>query len=297
MRDKILSNTALFLTALIWGLSFVAQRAGMEYIDPFTFNTIRSILGGFSLIPLILWMKYSAPDTRTAEIKRTQHMNLARAGIGCGVALFIAMTIQQYCMQYVGAGKAGFITALYVVFVPVITILYGEKLNKNIVISVILSVVGLYLLCFKPDSAINKYDLFILLSAFFYAVHILVVSYYSKQVNPVKASCLQFFVVGILSFILMSLFETVNWCAVYACRVPLLYAGVITCGAAYTLQIYGQKDVSPIVASLIFCLEAVFAVLGGIAILGESLGIKEFFGCIFVIFAVVLANLKIERRF
>ena len=146
MQNRVSANIALFLTALIWGLSFVAQRAGMEYVEPFTFNMVRCILGGFSLIPVILWFKVTQPDTRTERRKHVQHINLWRAGVACGLALFIAMTIQQYAMQFVGAGKGGFITALYVVFVPLITVLMGSKLGKNVIVSVILSVVGLYLL-------------------------------------------------------------------------------------------------------------------------------------------------------
>ena len=132
MKNKILGNLALLLTALIWGLSFVAQREGMEHVGPFTFNAVRSFLGGLSLLPVIAWSKLSHPDTRTPQIRHYQHVNLARAGIACGVALFIAMSIQQYCMQFVAAGKAGFISALYVVFVPIITILLGDRLSKNI---------------------------------------------------------------------------------------------------------------------------------------------------------------------
>lgn len=297
MKNKILANLALLLTALIWGLSFVAQRAGMDYVGPFTFNTVRSILGGLSLIPVILWIKFSKPDTRTQEIRHFQHVNLARAGIGCGTALFIAMSLQQYCMKYVGAGKAGFITALYIVFVPIITVIYGEKLKKNIIISVILAVIGMYFLCFKPGTGFNVYDLVLLLSAFFYGVQILVVNYYSDKVNPIKASCLQFFVLGILSTVLMVLFETPTLDSIIACKVPILYAGVLTCGVAYTLQIYGQKYTNPVVASLIMCLESVFAVLGGALILGETMTIKELVGCAFMIGAVILSNTKAEKRF
>lgn len=296
MKNKISANIALFLTALIWGLSFVAQRAGMEYVGPFTFNTARSFLGGLSLIPLIFWVKFSKPDTRTKRIKHYQHVNLARAGIGCGLALFTAMTIQQYCMMYVGAGKAGFITALYIIFVPLITVLYGEKLEKKIITSVILAVIGLYLLCFKAESGFNIYDIVLLISAFFYGLHIIVVNYYSDKVHPVKASCLQFFVVGILSAVLMFIFETPAIQAIVNCKVPILYAGILTCGAAYTLQIYGQKYTLPVLASLILCTEAVFAVLGGVIILGETMSQKEILGCVFMICAVILSNLKFENK-
>ncbi len=296
MKNKLTANLALFMTALIWGLSFVAQRAGMEYIEPFTFNMVRSFLGGLSLIPVILWVKASVPDTRTERRRHAQHINLVRAGIACGVVLFLAMSVQQYCMLFVGAGKAGFITALYIVFVPIISILLGDRLKKEIIISVILAVTGLYLLCYKANTGFDIWDLLILLSAFFYAVHIMLVNYYSRMVNPVKASCFQFFVVGLLSIILVSLFETPNVNAIIACKIPILYAGILTCGVAYTLQIYGQKYTLPVLASLIFALEAVFAVIGGVLILGETLSLKEFMGCIFMISGVILSNLHSDKR-
>ena len=295
MKNKLTSNIALFLTALIWGLSFVAQRAGMEYIGPFTFNMVRSILGGLSLIPVILFVKISKPDTRTERRKHFQHINLLRAGIACGMALFFAMSVQQYCMQFVGAGKAGFITALYIIFVPILSVLLGDKLKREIVISIFLAFIGLYLLCFKTGMGFSIYDLLLLLSAFFYAVHIMVVYYYSRIVNPVKVSCLQFFVLAILSAIPVILFENPDMKSILACKIPILYAGVLTCGVAYTLQIYGQKYTLPVLASLILCLESVFAVLGGALILGETMTIKEISGCIFMISGVILSNLHSDK--
>ena len=296
MKNKILANLALVLTALIWGLSFVAQREGMEHIGPFTFNTVRSFLGGLSLLPVIAWVKLSKPDKRTKRMRRYQHINLARAGVGCGIALFIAMSVQQYCMQFVGAGKAGFISALYIVFVPIIAVLQGEKLNKFVVSSVILAVIGLYLLCFKSGIGFDMYDLFLLAGALFYGIHILVVNYYSDRVNAVKACCVQFFVVGILSSFLMMSFEVPTISSIIACRASLLFAGVLTCGIAYTLQIYGQKYTPPAIASLILCLESVFAVIGGVLILKETIIPKEIVGCLFMIPAVVISNLKMEDK-
>ena len=297
MKNKLIANLALLMTALIWGLSFVAQREGMEYIDPFTFNAARSFLGCLSLLPLICWVKFSKPDRRTRRMKRYQHMNLARAGIGCGLALFMAMSIQQYCMQYVTAGKAGFITALYIIFVPIIAVLRGKKLEKNIIASVIIAVIGLYFLCYKPGGGFNIYDLFLLVGAFFYGIHILVVNYYSEKVHPIKASCVQFFVVGILSLALTLMFEHPTVSSLIDCRVPIFYAGVLTCGIAYTLQIFGQKNTRPIIASLIFSLESVFAVIGGALILGETMVPIEIIGCVFMITAVILSNFKLEKRF
>ena len=296
MKNRVLGNLACFFTAMIWGLSFVAQRAGMEYIGPFTFNMVRSILGGLSLIPLIFWVKYSKPDTRTKRRKKYQRINLARAGIACGLSLFFAMTVQQYCMQYVGAGKAGFISALYIIFVPLIAVLYGEQLKKNVIISVILSLIGLYLLCFKAKGGFDIYDLLLLVGSFFYGLQIIVVNYYSDKINPIKACCVQFFVVGILSSILVWLFETPTFQTIWACRVPIFYAGILTCGVAYTLQMYGQKYTLPVVASLIFCLESVFAVIGGVLILGETMSLKEICGCVFMITAVILSNLDFNTE-
>lgn len=295
MKNKLLANFALFLTALIWGVSFVAQREGMDHIGPFTFNMVRSFLGALSLLPVILWVKLSKPDTRTKKRKRYQHINLARAGVGCGLALFTAMSIQQYCMQYVTAGKAGFISALYIIFVPIIAVLQGHKLEKRIVFSVILAVIGLYFLCYTPGGGFNVYDLLVLVAAFFYGVHILVVNFYSNKVNAVKACCLQFVVVGILSAVLTLLFENPTAASIIDCKTSLLYAGILTCGVAYTLQIFGQKNTLPVIASIIFSLESVFAVLGGAVILGETMLPKEILGCVFMIAAVILSNLKPER--
>lgn len=298
MTKKIFANIALFLTALIWGLSFVAQRAGMEYVGPFTFNAVRSFIGGLSLIPVISIVKLLQPDTRTKEIRHKQHIMLAKAGFLCGLALFLAMTIQQICMTSVPAGKAGFICSLYIIYVPVISMLFlGQKLAKNVICSVILAIIGLYLLCFKKDcGCFSYYNVLLLISAFFYGVHILVVNHFSEKVNAVKASCIQFFVVGLLSMPFMFILETPTITNIIACKIPLFFAGVLTCGVAYTLQIFGQKYTAPVIASLILCLESVFAVVGGTLILHEAMTIKESLGCLLMIIAVILSEIKFKKR-
>lgn len=297
MDKKILSNFALFFTALIWGLSFVAQKAGMEHIGPFSFNFARSILGGISLIPFIFIAKILKEDKRTPKHKHHQHLILTRAGISCGIALFTAMTIQQFSMTHATAGKAGFISSLYIIFVPVILSCFGEKLAKNIKISIGIALLGLYLLCFKGGSAgFDFYDILLLIAAFFYGVHIIVVNYFSKKIEAAKISCLQFFVVGLLSIPLMLLFETPHIAGFIACKIPIFYAGVLTCGVAYTLQIFGQKYSHPTIASLILCLESVFAVIGGGMILHESLSPKELLGCVFMISAVILSQLNYNSK-
>ena len=297
MKNRLVGNLALFLTALIWGLGFVAQRSGMEYIGPFTFNAVRSFLGAISLIPLILWVKFAKPDLRSNKRKLVQRISLAKAGIYCGFALFMAMTIQQYCMQYVGAGKAGFITALYIILVPIMSVFMGAKIAKRVYVSVVMAVFGLYLLCFNSDGQYDIYDLWLLVAAFFYGLQIILVNKYAKLVHPIKASASQFLVVGVLSLVLMLFFETPNLQSLIDCSVPLFYAGILACGVAYSLQMYGQKYTFPILATLILCLESVFAVLGGALILGEVLSVREIWGCVLMISAVILANTKMEQRF
>ena len=291
-NKKMLANFALLLTAFLWGISFVAQKAGMQYMGPFSFNCVRSFLGGLSLIPVIYIAKLIKEDKRTPKLKQLQHILLAKAGISCGAALFAAMSIQQYSMLSASAGKAGFISSLYIIFVPIISMFFGHKLSKNVKISLILAVIGLYLLCFKSNTAgFDFYDVLLLISAFFYGVQILVVNYFSKRLNAVKVCCLQFFVVGILSIPLVLFFETLHFQDIMACKVPLFFAGILTCGVAYTLQIFGQKYTTPVIAVLILCLESVFAVLGGAVVLHETMTSKEISGCIFMITAVILSQL------
>lgn len=296
MNKKVLSNFALFLTALIWGVSFVAQKAGMDYVGAFSFNFARSILGGLSLIPLIFLVKMTTLDNRPKKLKHLQHWYLFKAGAFCGLALFTAMSLQQYSMISASAGKAGFISALYIIFVPLISMFFGAKLENKIKVSVGLALVGLYLLCFKGGlTGFDMYDGLLLIGAFFYGVHILVVNHFSRHVNPVKMSCVQFFVVGLLSLPFMLMFENPVVANFVAAKTPILYAGILTCGVAYTLQIFGQKFTPPTIASIILCMESVFAVVGGSLILHETMTLREVWGCIFMIIAVVLSQIQMKN--
>ena len=296
MNKKVLSNFALFLTALIWGVSFVAQKAGMDYVGAFSFNFARSILGGLSLIPLIFLVKMTTPDNRPKKLKYLQHWYLFKAGAFCGLALFTAMSLQQYSMISASAGKAGFISALYIIFVPLISMFFGAKLENKIKVSVGLALVGLYLLCFKGGlTGFDMYDGLLLIGTFFYGVHILVVNHFSRHVNPVKMSCVQFFVVGLLSLPFMLMFENPVAANFVAAKTPILYAGILTCGVAYTLQIFGQKFTPPTIASIILCMESVFAVVGGSLILHETMTPREVWGCIFMIIAVVLSQIQMKN--
>jgi drug/metabolite transporter (DMT)-like permease len=307
----------LLLTAVIWGVAFVAQSVGMEYIGPFTFNCVRCLIGGLVLIPCI-WIldrvrgntvvspKASessiqgvdrngndAPVSETGRNDSTSQdkKTVLIGGVCCGIALFLASNLQQVGIQYTSVGKAGFITAMYIVLVPVLGIFLGKRAGLKVWISVALAVAGLYLLCITEGFSIGKGDILVLLCAFGFSVHILVIDYFSPKADGVRLSCIQFLVCGILSGICMFVTEKPDLSAILQAWMPILYAGVMSCGVAYTLQIIGQKDMDPTIASLILSLESVVSVLSGWALLGQKLSARELFGCVLMFAAIILAQL------
>lgn len=281
----------LFLTAFIWGTAFVAQSVGMDYLGPFTFNGIRSMIGGAALLPCIWIIQKMNGKPDGTESKK----DLITGGIACGILLFAASSLQQIGIQYTTAGKAGFITAFYIVIVPVLGILLHKKTGWKIWLAVVLAIVGLYFLCMTESFSIDKGDILVFLCALVFAVHILVIDHFAPKVNGVKMSCMQFFVCGILSIPFMFTIETPTFTAVTGAWMPLLYAGVLSCGVAYTLQILGQKNVNPAVASLILSLESCFSVLAGWVVLGEKLSVRESVGCAFMFAAIILAQLPEKK--
>jgi len=290
------STIMLFLTALIWGLAFVAQSVGMDYIEPFTFTCVRSIIGGFVLIPCIWFLnRMDTKNKKTEKKKMTteEKKQLLIGGICCGLALGIASNFQQFGVKYTTVGKAGFITALYIVLVPICGIFLKKKVEARIWISVIIAVVGLYLLCITESFSIGKGDFLVLLCAFCFTIHILVIDYFSPRVvDAVMLSCIQFFTAGLFSAVFMFLFEHPAVENIIAAAGPLLYAGVLSSGVAYTLQVVAQKDADPTVASLILSLESVFSVLAGWVILGQALSVKELVGCALMFGAIILAQIS-----
>jgi drug/metabolite transporter (DMT)-like permease len=325
----------LLLTAVIWGVAFVAQSVGMDYVGPFTFNFVRCIIGGLVLIPCIFLLdKLRAKDgegatersRETGEISRDRDVSetseigksglradgkarisektpqsaqnlynwhqkeLYIGGICCGLALFVASNLQQFGIQYTTVGKAGFITALYIVLVPLIGIFLKKESGLRIWISVLLAVCGLYLLCITDGFSISGGDLLVLLCALCFSVHILVIDYFSPRVDGVRMSCIQFFVCGLLSGVGMLLTEHFSIEAVWMAKIPILYAGVMSCGVAYTLQIVGQKGMNPTIASLILSLESVVSVLAGWLLLGQKLSPRELSGCVLMFAAIILAQ-------
>ena len=300
MKKMSLKNiTMLFLTAFIWGVAFVAQSVGMNYIGPFTFSCVRSILGGIVLIPCIWFLDRLKMKEEGVTEKRTmsekEKKTLLIGGICCGIALCVASNLQQFGVKYTTVGKAGFITALYIVLVPIFGIFLKKKVGVKVWISVAISVVGLYLLCMTENLYISKGDFLVLLCAIVFSIHILVIDHFSPLVDGVRMSCIQFWITGILSAIPMFLFEKPSLSAIFAAAVPLLYAGVMSSGVAYTLQIVAQKDADPTVASLILSLESVFSVLAGWVVLGQVMSMREICGCVLMFAAIILAQLP-ERK-
>ncbi len=296
MKQQIKSSLILLLTATIWGVAFVAQSVGMEYIGPFTFNAIRCVLGGLVLIPVILVLK-KKKETGAENQEKEDKKTLWAGGIACGVILCIASNLQQFGIMEASVGKSGFFTALYIVMIPVIGIFIGKRPGIKLWFCVALAVVGMYLLCMKDGSfTIERADIMLLLCALAFSVHILVVDYFSPKVDGVKMSCIQFFVCGVLSAVGMLFTETPDISNIQAAWLPLLYAGLLSCGVGYTLQIVGQKGINPVIASLIMSLESVISALAGWVILGQVLSPKEILGCVLMFVAIIITQIPIGNK-
>lgn len=296
MKQQIKSSLILLLTATIWGVAFVAQSVGMEYIGPFTFNAIRCVLGGLVLIPVILVLK-KKKETGAENQEKEDKKTLWTGGIACGVILCIASNLQQFGIMEASVGKSGFFTALYIVMIPVIGIFIGKRPGIKLWFCVALAVVGMYLLCMKDGSfTIERADIMLLLCALAFSFHILVVDYFSPKVDGVKMSCIQFFVCGVLSAVGMLFTETPDISNIQAAWLPLLYAGLLSCGVGYTLQIVGQKDINPVIASLIMSLESVISALAGWVILGQVLSPKEILGCVLMFVAIIITQIPIGNK-
>ena len=292
---KLKNSLLLVLVALIWGVAFVAQSEGAKDVGPYTFNAVRMIVGGLVLLPCIKIMdafKVKEP----AATKQTDKKTLWIGGVCCGVMLFLASTLQQVGILYTTAGKAGFITALYIVLVPIIGLFLGQKTGMALWVSVALAVVGMYFLCMTESMSLGRGEALCILCAIFFAMHIAVIDHFSPHVDGVRMSCIQFFVCGALSAVLMFLFEKPDIQKIVAAWLPILYTGVLSSGVAYTLQIVAQKNVNPTVASLLMSLESVFSALAGWVILGQELSSRELFGCVLLFAAIILAQLPIGKK-
>ncbi len=301
-RFVIRQSLLLLLTATIWGVAFVAQSVGMDYIGPFTFNAVRSLIGAAVLVPcIVLLNKLKEKEEGQKNLPgKEDKKTLLTGGICCGVVLAIASTFQQYGILYTSVGKAGFITAMYIIIVPLLGIFFKKRIGIRIWLSVLIAVAGLYLLCMTGGFQLEKGDFLLLICAVVFSFHIIVIDHFSPLVDGVKMSCIQFLTCGILCGICMFLFEAPKLSLILAAWQPVLYAGVMSCGVAYTLQIVGQKGMNPTVASLIMSLESVISVLAGFVLLHEVLSVREMLGCVFMFTAIVLAQLpgksKVEKQ-
>lgn len=287
----IRQSLILLLTATIWGVAFVSQSVGMDYVEPFTFNAIRSLIGSAVLVPVIFLMRKLRGETDGQEIQGKENKVWIKGGVCCGVILAAASSFQQFGIQYTTVGKAGFITAMYIIMVPLLGVFFGKKVGVRIAVSVAVAVAGLYLLCMTESFRLEKGDILVMVCAFIFSFHIMAVDHFSPMTDGVKISCVQFLTCGILCGICMFLFEDPKLSMILAAWKPILYAGVLSCGAGYTLQIIGQKGMNPTVASLIMSLESVISVLAGFVLLHEVLSVRELAGCVLMFAAIILAQL------
>lgn len=290
----------LFMAAFIWGIAFVAQSSAAAFIRPFTFNGIRCLIGGFTLLPLVIILQLqkrkTLPECESFDKERLFSAQELRTGlIGglcCGICLCLGSTLQQFGIEQTSVGKAGFITALYIVFVPIVSALFlRKKIAPPVISSVILGLVGLFLLCLTEQFSIGKGDLYVLLCSFAFTAHILVIDHFSKKADGVLLSCIQFLTCGIISLPFILFMERPQWDQIFSAKIQILYAGVLSCGVAYTLQIVGQKNTNPTIASLILSLESVVSVLAGWVLLNQTLTVREIAGCIVMFVAIMIVQL------
>ncbi len=291
-KMTIRNSLLLLLTATIWGFSFVAQSKGMEYVGPFTFIGVRMALGCIVLIPFVL-AKNASNKRRGIKIDKRA---LLIGGLSCGVVLFFSSSFQQYGILYTTVGKSGFITALYIVLVPIFGLFLKRKTGALVWVSAFIALVGLYLLCINEAFSVNIGDMLTLGCAVLFAVHILVVDHFAPKTDGVMLSMLQFFVNSIIGLTAAFIFEKPALESILSAWAPLIYAGVLSCGVAYTFQIIGQKGMNPSVASLILSLESCIAVLAGWLFLNQSLSARELIGCGVMFTAMVLAQLPGKKR-
>ncbi len=288
MKNKELrSSILLLLTAAIWGFAFVAQRIGMDYLGPFTFNAIRFALGSISLIPVIYFLGNGKKNREQDKISRKR---LIVYGMIAGSVLFTGATLQQIGLKYTTAGNAGFITSLYIVIVPILGLFLRQRSNIYIWSGAIVAAVGLYFLSITSDFTIQFGDLLQLIGAFFWASHIIVIGYFVKDANPIKLSSVQFAMCSILSLVAALFTETIEIQGIVSAAVPILYGGLMSVGIAYTLQVVAQKDAKPSHAAIALSMEAVFAAIGGIILLGESMGIRGYFGAFLMLLGMLLSQ-------
>ena len=315
-NKKMLGNLLLLLTAMIWGTAFVGQRVGMDSIEPITFNAARMALAAVMVgaLAYVLRKKHNRDVARQAVSgttvsvstenalpeadASTEHWhNTVRGGICCGLFLTAGSVFQQMGVVYTTAGKAGFITAMYMLLVPVINFVLFKKKNSWLVwLAVFIGVGGMYMLCVKEDFTLTRGDVLVCICALMFSGHILSCDYFVKLANPIELAAVQFTTAAVISAVIAFLIETPVWEGIVSAAVPILYCGVVSGGIGYTLQIVAQKFTDPTVASLLMSLESVFAVIAGAVLLGEQMSSRELLGCVVMFIAIILVQVPLPER-
>lgn len=298
-KTKILGPILLVSAAMIWGLSFVAQKQGMEFVEGFTFNGIRCLIGGIVLLPIILFRSLKNPVKLPPAEKKASRKESLKGILIVGGMLCIGSNLQQFAFGYIEPGKVGFITALYMLLVPLISfILYKKKQPFTTWVGVILGVGGLYMICMGGSSSfsLGKGELLALLCSIAFALHIIVIDKYAATIDCIVLSCGQYMVTGVISCILMFIFEKPDIGNIMHAAVPILYAGIMSCSCAFTFQIIGQKYTEPTLASMLLCLESVFSVIFSFLILGERMTTVEYIGCAVMFTAIIIAQLPAKKK-
>ena len=284
------SDALLLTTAIIWGFAFVAQRVGMDYVGPFTFNGIRFAVGSLSLLPLLL-MSREQPAATKNILPPPGLKTIFLGGSALGLALFSGASLQQVGLVYTTAGKAGFITGLYVIIVPILGLFWRQQPSLGTWIGAILAAIGLYFLSVTEQFTIELGDLLVLIGAFFWAAHVLIISWLSPRINPIKLAFSQYVACSILSLITATIVEVITFNSIIAAAIPILYGGLLSVGVAYTLQVVAQRNAHPAHAAILLSLEAVFAAIGGWLILGEIISVRGLVGCGLMLAGMLLSQL------
>lgn len=293
-KQNPFSNLLLLLTAMIWGFAFVAQRVGMEYIGPYTYNAVRFALGGLSLYPLIIYLKH-----KNRNEPQEKHLFVRQKRVGgllLGLVLFSAASLQQVGLQYTTAGKSGFITGLYVVFVPLMGVFFRHKTSIFLWIAVLFAAVGMYLLSVTSLGTFSYGDMLTFFSALFWTVHVLLTGYLSPKMDSIKLAQTQFFVCALLCSIVAICIEPIDLSQVFRAYIPILYGGLLSVGVAYTLQVVVQKTAHPTYSAVILSLESLFAAIGGWIILNETLSLRSIIGCGLMLIGMMIAQIRPKRN-
>ena len=301
MFKKYLSEFALLITAIIWGFAFVAQSSGMDHVGPFLFNGARFVLGATVLIPVMMFFQrqkvsssVSAPVSESQT--NTDNKTMWLGGLCMGIVLFIGASLQQIGIQHTQVANAGFITSLYIIFVPILGLFIGHRTRVQTWIGGLAALIGLFLLSVTEQFQISYGDLLQLIGAVFWAVHILVIAHFSPKADALKLCIIQFYFCGVASFVVALLIEEINLSGFLSILPEILYLGVLSTSIAYTFQVIAQKHVAPANAAVIFSLESVFALLGGWLILNEVLSTRDLIGCTFMFFGVLVSQYKAQYK-